>query len=414
MRRNEGGCDATALRSRDLLVSRCALGAAGKRPSRGVGARRHDGGVDAPTARRPRTLSVERVRERRLRSHRLSAPAPTIAAAAEHMLATQAQEFWGGRWAIAQRTRGAPSVSDVDAAFGRGEIVRSWTMRGTIHIIPARELAWVLSITGERQRRQAAAVHRNEGLDDAEVAKAERAVRAALGGGNRLTRKEMFEVLEGAGVSTAKQRGYHTLVALSIRSIICQGPVVPRDGGPTREQHWVLLEEWAPDQVWPDDPLAEFFFRFIASHGPAGARDFAWWTGLPLGVSREAAERATDRLVVVADEPEPQYVAAGSAPRRVPSAPSVVALPPFEEYYLSYVDRTVPCAPEFLKKIGPAMNGIVHPIIVVDGEVVGRWTHSIAVSRHADDPIPELFVPDAAPDAEIAAALERYKVFITN
>ena len=38
-------------------------------------------------------------------------------------------------------------------------------------------------------------------------------------------------------------------------------------------------------------------------------------------------------------------------PRRgaVAAAPEVVALPPFEEYYLSYVDRTVPCAPEFLQ-----------------------------------------------------------------
>ncbi len=71
------------------------------------------------------------------------------------MLATQAQEFWGGRWALAARTRGEPTVRDVDAAFDRGEIVRSWTMRGTIHVIPARDLAWVLSVTGERQFRQA-------------------------------------------------------------------------------------------------------------------------------------------------------------------------------------------------------------------------------------------------------------------
>jgi hypothetical protein len=44
-----------------------------------------DEGVDAAS-----------VRPERLRSHRLSAPAPSLAAAAEHMLATQAQEFWAG------------------------------------------------------------------------------------------------------------------------------------------------------------------------------------------------------------------------------------------------------------------------------------------------------------------------------
>src|SRR6187200_2156189 len=107
-------------------------------------------------------MDLGTVRRERLRSHRLSAPAPTVAGAASHMLATQAQEFWGGRWAIAARTLGAPTVHDVDAAFDRGEIVRSWTMRGTIHIIAARDLAWVLSVTAERQLKQAAAVHRAE------------------------------------------------------------------------------------------------------------------------------------------------------------------------------------------------------------------------------------------------------------
>lgn len=354
------------------------------------------------------------MRRERLRSHRLSALAPTVAQAARHMLATQAQEFWGGRWALAARTRGRPTVRDVDAAFDRGDIVRSWTMRGTIHAIPAEDLAWVLSVTGERQLRQAAAVHRREGLVGGEVARAEAAVRTALSGGNRLTRKELFDVLETQGVPTAGQRGYHALVALSLRGVVCQGPVVPRDGGPTREQYLVLTEEWIGDAASPADPLAEFFVRYVASHGPAGARDFAWWTGLPLGVARAAAASASDRLTMVDDEPEPQFVVADARPRRTPDAPEVVALPPFEEYYLSYADRTVPCTQEFLAAIGPSMNGIVRPIIVARGEVVGVWKHSVAVGRHTDDPTPELFRPEAASDHEVAAALRRYRDFISG
>lgn len=358
-------------------------------------------------------MDAVKIRDLRMRAHRLAAPAPTVAAAAQHMLATQAQEFWGGRWALAVRTRREPSIRDVDAAFDRGEVVRSWTMRGTIHAIPARDLAWVLSVTGERQRRQAAAIHRREGIDDDEIARAERVVRSALRGGGRLGRKELFAALETAGVSTAGQRGYHLLVQLSLLAVVCQGPVVPRDGGPTREQHIVLTEDWIEDSAAPADPLAELFVRFIASHGPAGARDFAWWTGLPLGVSRTAADAASDRLRLVDDEPEPLYVAADPAPRRAHGVPRVLALPPFEEYYLSYADRSLACAPAFLAAIGPSMNGIVRPILVADGEVVGVWTHSLAVGRHAEDPLPELFTPDAATPADVAAALDRYRRFIT-
>ena len=353
------------------------------------------------------------LREERLRSHRLTAPAPSVAAAAEHMLATQAQEFWGGRWALASRTRGEPRLRDVDAAFDRGEIVRSWTMRGTIHVIPARDLAWVLSLTAQRQDRSAAQVRRVEAIDEGVLAGVEAATRAALAGGNRLTRKELAEVWEAAGHSTAKQRGYHLLVAMSLRGVVCQGPVVARDSGPSREQYLVLAEEWIAGSANPADPLAEFFVRYIQSHGPAGPRDFAWWSGLPLRDARQAAAAASDRLTQVADAPEPLYVAAGARPRRSP-VPPVLALPPFEEYYLSYADRSVPCAPEFLAAVGPSLNGIVRPILVARGEVVGVWTHSVAVGRHADDPVPELFAPGAATDEEVAAALDRYKAFITG
>jgi hypothetical protein len=132
-----------------------------------------------------------------------------------------------------------------------------------------------------------------------------------------------------------------------------------------------------------------------------------------LGISRTAAEAASDRLSVVSDEGEPVYVTTAAAPRRSGAAHDVIALPPFEEYYISYTDRTLACAPEFLTRIGPSLNGIVRPILVARGEIVGVWTHSVAVGRHRDSPVPELLAPGAATDAEIAAALDRYRAFIT-
>ncbi|MFS0733745.1 winged helix DNA-binding domain-containing protein [Microbacterium sp. 1P10UB] len=350
--------------------------------------------------------------DRRLRSHLLTAPAASIADAAGHMTATQAQEFWGGRWALALRTRGEPTLRDVDAAFDRAEIVRSWTMRGTIHIVPARDLGWLLALTGERQRQGLAATHRREGIDAAELDRAERAALTALAGGGRLTRAELFAVLEGAGVPTSGQRGYHLLCGLSWRGVVCQGPVVPRAGGPTREQYIVRTDEWITDAAAPVEPLAELFTRYIGSHGPAGIRDFSWWSGLPLGVAREAAAAASDRVSVVPGEGEPVYVAAGPAPRRAPRMPEVLALPPFDEYYLSYADRTGACAPALLGRVGPGANGMVRPVLVARGEVVGAWSHSHAVGRHEGDPLPELFTEGAASAEQVDAALQRYRRFL--
>ncbi|WP_084516165.1 winged helix DNA-binding domain-containing protein [Microbacterium luticocti] len=358
----------------------------------------------------PERVNPQRLIAERLRSHRLAAPAAGPGEAATHMLAVQAQDFTAGRWALAARSRAEPTLRRVDAAFDAGTLVRSWTMRGTIHIVPARDLGWMLSVTADRQRRQAAAVHAREGLDDDVLHRAERLVRAALRGGGRLTRSEFLAVLDAGGVPVAGQRGYHLIVALALRGVVCWGPVVPRAGAPTREQHLVLVDEWVTDAAHPADPLAELFVRYIAGHGPAGAEDFAWWTGLPLGDARRAAAASVPRLTEV---DAGQYVAP-ARPRRASGAPRVLALGPFDEYYISYADRGPVADAGVRDAVGPGRNGMVRAIILADGRVVGTWTHSLAAGRHTDRPVPALLVAGTASADEVAAALDRYARFITS
>ena len=353
------------------------------------------------------TLRVERQR-----SHRLTAPARSVADAARHMLAVQSQEFWAGRWALAARTTGAPTLRSVDRLFNRGTLVRAWTQRGTLHIIPAEDLAWVLSVTGERQLRMAAPRYRELGLDVATLTTVERVICGALRGGNDLTRKELFGVLERTGIDPSNQRGLHAIQNLALRGIICQGPVVARPDGASREQLFVLSAEHIATSSAPSDPVAELFVRYVIGHGPATAEDFAWWAGLTLGTARAAAVESADddRIHEVGTG---QY-AARVRPRRRSDAASVVALGPFEEYYISYADRTVACPPELLAAVGPGKNGMVRPIIVADGVVIGTWKHSTAVGRPSQAPVLELLTAGSASDADVAAALDRYAAFITG
>ena len=357
-------------------------------------------------------MDVAKMRTERLRSHRLTAPAPTVAEAASHMTATQAQEFWGGRWALAARTAGSPTVTEVDQAFERGEIVRAWTQRGTLHIIAAADLEWMLRITSARQAKLYAPVHRGLGIEHDHLAGAERAVRAALAGGNRLTRAEFAEVLASAGEETAGMRGNHILSALALRGVIVLGPVVPRESGPTRDQYLVLADDWITDSISPDEPMAELLVRYVRGHGPASVADFAWWAGFPKGLAAEAREAAGDRLVEVGDG----LLMTTEPPPRRRAVPAVVALPPFEEYYLSYADRSIPVpthlAPEAASIVGPSANGFVRPVLVRDGELVGVWAHSLAAGKHHLDPVPQVFGEVAASDVD--DALARYLRFITG
>ena len=337
----------------------------------------------------------------RLRSHRLTAPARSVADAAAHMLAVQSQDFIAGRWALAARTRAEPTLSAVDRAFARGDLVRAWTMRGTLHIIPARDLRWVLSVTGDRQRQQAAGRRRDLGIDGAMVDAAVAAVVPRLRDAG-LTRTEMFDVFTGIGIDPAGQRGIHLLSELTLDGLICQGPVVARDGV-SREQRFVLVDQHIREHAAPPDPLADLFVRYVDGHGPAGVTDFAWWSGLTLGRSREARDRAAGSVVEIE---EGVYVS-GVRPRRSSSAAAVLALGAFDEYYISYADRTAVCAPEHLALVGPGKNGMVRATITADGRVIGCWTHASASLGAA----PELFVQDADYGA-VRSALERFTRFL--
>lgn len=337
----------------------------------------------------------------RLRSHRLSAPARTVVDAASHMLAVQSQDFVAGRWALAARTRGEPTRSAVDRAFARGDLVRAWTMRGTLHIIPARDLRWVLSVTADRQRQQAAGRRRDLGIDGEMVSAVVEAVVPRLRDGG-LTRAEMFEVFSAIGIDPSGQRGIHLLSELTLDGLICQGPVVERDGV-GREQRFVLVEQHIREHSTPDDPLAELFARYVDGHGPAGVADFAWWSGLTLGQSREALTRAGGRVVEFDDG---VYVST-DRPRRSAGAEGVLALGAFDEYYISYADRTAVCAPEHLALVGPGKNGMVRATIVSEGRVVGCWTHA---SASLGTP-PELFAPGVDEEA-VRRALARFTRFL--
>ena len=337
----------------------------------------------------------------RLRSHRLTAPTRTVVDAAQHMLAVQSQDFTAGRWALAARTRGQVRLRDVDRAFDRGDLVRAWTMRGTLHTVPARDLGWMLEVTASRQRQQAASRHRDLGIDDDVIAATVRALTPALRDGGR-SRAEVFEILEGIGIDPSGQRGIHLLFTLTIDGLICQGPVIAR-AGVAREQRFVLVEEHIREHATPADPLAELFVRYIAGHGPAGITDFAWWSGLTLGQAREAAERAASRVAEV-DE---GLFASLQKPRRTADAAPVHALGAFDEYYISYADRTIVCAPEHLAAVGPGKNGMVRATLIDQGRVIGTWSHA-AATRHTP---PDLF-EDPADPAAVDAALARFAAFL--
>src|SRR3954454_15685525 len=156
----------------------------------------------SPTTRVSRS---DLLRLRRL-AQAIDGPAePDPAAVARRLLALQGQDFAAGCWALALRTTGA-TLNDVLTALVAWRIIRSCPMRGTLHFVPPEDLRWMLSVTMDRMVASLGRRQQQLSLEEADFAHAADVATAALAGGWGLSRAELSELRETAGIATVGQR----------------------------------------------------------------------------------------------------------------------------------------------------------------------------------------------------------------
>ncbi|HET8778888.1 MAG TPA: winged helix DNA-binding domain-containing protein [Agromyces sp.] len=312
-----------------------------------------------------------RVRAARLESHGFRGGLNGIGDAVRRLAAVQAQDFTAAKWVVGSRVPGSVAA-DVDAALESREIVRSWPLRGTLHLLPSEHLRAILAITGPREVQRSALRRRQLELDDATYTSARAIAEAELAGSRSLSRDELQAVWQGSGISTAGQRGYHLIWRLAVEGVLCWGPVEARG------QRLVLLDEWIPPEPGGfdrDETLATLFLAYVTGHGPVTVRDFAWWSGLTLGDARVSHAAAGDAVTAFDDT---RFVAADAGWPADPASPAPrprggLALAAFDEYFLGYTDRDAVCDPAHAERVVPGRNGVFQPILVSAGRVVGTW-----------------------------------------
>ena len=317
----------------------------------------------------------------------------------------QGQDLPGVKWSVGVRA-GDAREPDIDAALDAGEIVRSWPLRGTLHLVPADDLPWLLALTAERSVASAAKRRASLGLSDADVERARLAAVGALPGRQALGRAALLAAIEAGGVSTAGQRGYHILWYLAQTRTLVLGPA---DG---RQQAFARLDAWIPNprRLERDEALGELAWKYFRSHGPATAEDLARWSGLTMREVRRGLDIGGGRLTTIEIEDTTYHLGAEVLDAPGPTA-AVVLLPGFDEYILGYQDRSAVLSPEHANAIVPGANGMFKPTIVVDGEVAGTWSRRVATRVVHIDAIP--FAPlSVAAVAGLEAAAEAYGRYI--
>ncbi|HUX84879.1 MAG TPA: winged helix DNA-binding domain-containing protein, partial [Chitinophagaceae bacterium] len=247
-----------------------------------------------------------------------------------HLGAVQAQDFAGGIWALGMRMP-TGSFRDIEAAIRKKSIIRTWSLRGTLHFLPATQARWILGLVYPRLLVHYGGIFRKLGLEDHIIAKSQIIIRKTLSGGKQLTRDEISQSLEGNGIPTGGLRSNFLFYRAAWEQLICFGP---RRG---KQFTFTLMDEWIPPsrKVSREEGITLLTLIYFTSHGPATIKDFSWWSGL-------GPQEAWQGIEDLGKDLEPIQVAGQTFYRhggqKVPDGhrDPLFLLPPFDEYTVAF------------------------------------------------------------------------------
>jgi Winged helix DNA-binding domain len=313
-----------------------------------------------------------RLRLARLRSQHLTDDTrldTDVAGVVQAVCAVQAQAFDAARHQVRVRNDGL-TAGAVDRAFdAERSVVRTWLMRGTLHLCAAEDLRWLVDIFGPAVDQLAASRRRNLGLDDATCERGLAVIRQALAGGP-MARRRIGESLVNAGVleEPVGQMMLHLIYHAAALGLVCSGPRMGRDDS------FVLLDDWVAPSTGPrgEAALAELAVRYFSAYGPAGEADFAAWSGLRRPQIRSAMAALGDRLVEFPGAIRGLWTVGPAMAVEIP-LPTVRLLGHFDTFLLGYRRREHLGDAAAEAWIHTGGGGWIRPVVCVDGWIVGGW-----------------------------------------
>jgi hypothetical protein len=306
--------------------------------------------------------------------------------------------------------RSDASIADIDAALYDGDdLVRLLAMRRTVWVVPV-ELVPVVTAACSRsiasaERRKLVRLVEQEGIarDGAEwFAAAGADVLTALKEKGEAFGSELREAVPALGATYAGAPGkaYDRIAAVSSRVLFqlgVEGHIVrgrPRGTWLSSQYKWRLAPEYEAQDETPAQ--AELARRWLATFGPAPARDLQWWAGWTVAATKRAlaavgAVEVADGSVLPGDE-GPSFDANAGV------EPWAALLPGLDPTPMGWKERDW-----YLGDHAPLLfdaTGNVGPTIWWDGRIVGGW------GQRPDGEVVTRLLEDIGREGEAAVAVE--------
>ncbi|HKW77537.1 MAG TPA: winged helix DNA-binding domain-containing protein [Candidatus Limnocylindria bacterium] len=285
-------------------------------------------------------------------------------------------------------------------AIEDARVVRARLMRGTLHLVSARDFYAYAVATQDLQHGAWNRLQIGHGVDPKAVARV--AVRAAR------TPRDKRAVLDAIAEELGTLGGEFNWLIWRFVSAHADLLTAPPGG------HWayggtdapyVAAKHWIRNGSRPTEEkaLEHLIARALAAFGPLSLADIAQFAGQVPPRIRPALERMAPRLATFVDEQKRQLYDLPRAPRPEPDTPAPVRfVPRYDEVLIAYEHRDRIVAPKHRASIY-SKNAIVEAALLVDGFVAGTW----ALERTKTDAVVRIkpFAP-LAPGAKREAIAE--------
>jgi hypothetical protein len=284
--------------------------------------------------------------------------------------AMQAQDYAMAKWAIGVRLPDSIE-KEIEKAIDDGKIIRTHVLRPTWHFVVPEDVRWMLELSAPQIKTRMKSRDKELGITEKVYSKSNSIIEKALADGKHLTANELMDKLEKNKIDTSNYRSGHFLLRAQLDGITCNGI--------TREKKLThaLLDERIPKskKINKDEALGKLAQTYFSSHCPATLKDFIWWSGLSVNDARHALEMIKSNFIAEKIGEETYWLTHSFSIPKI-QKPSVFLLPSFDEFLISYKDRSASIILEHQKKAFSS-NGIFWPVIIVNGQATGMWKRKI-------------------------------------
>ncbi len=261
-----------------------------------------------------------------------------------------------------------------DALWKDRTLVKTWLERGTLHVIPARDLP--LYAAALRQIQWTPAWSKWMGMNEHQLDSLVEAMGDALSD-RPMTKEELADRVGRGRPNLVRERiggsWGSILKPAARRGLLCFGPSRGTNVTFVNPRQW--LRSWR--EIDSDEATLELARRYLRAYGPATKRDYFRWFGPSLrrGRGDPWTDLAKELVTVSVEGTHLQLLAKDlRALTRIEPAPSVQILPSFDPYLMGHSSRDHLFDKVHRWKVS-RVAGWISAVVLVGGRVVGTWTH---------------------------------------